>query len=209
MTKPIVHYRVDDDYITFIEEGKSAIVFPVDHQGEFVSNQKYIFTSTVQHYDSVTGEFETLNTTYRPYSDKQTIEVLMTKGYVIIEIGYEYNDEVYSTPSYGYDEQGTPVKVILDRTTAINTCAKMNFDTVVELFANRDIEYYGYSTTEIFGSSALDFMENAVTDKDEYVSLEDTHTVCRFFDELTQAQKEEFTSKMTLKFFTVKEIEVE
>lgn len=67
--KPVVHYKPNPE-IDFIAVGRSARVFPVDHQnhvpGQSVSNTKYAITSTVQSYDPVTGEFETLNTRYVP-----------------------------------------------------------------------------------------------------------------------------------------------
>lgn len=64
--KPVVHYQNDKDH--FIEAGRGAFVFPVDHPSDRISNIKLIQTSTVQTHNKETGEFETLNTCYRPVS---------------------------------------------------------------------------------------------------------------------------------------------
>lgn len=64
MQKKIVHYKKDSDVHIYV--GASAVVFPIDHPGPLVSNTKYIQTSTVISYNRATGEFETLNTIYKP-----------------------------------------------------------------------------------------------------------------------------------------------
>lgn len=60
--KPIVSYT----QLYFCEEGQGAIVKPVDHPSCLVTNLKLVLTSPVIKYDRETGEFETLNTIYRP-----------------------------------------------------------------------------------------------------------------------------------------------
>jgi hypothetical protein len=68
--KKVVHYK-EGNAVSDIIVGRSAIVFPVDHyNSESVSNKKYVVTSTVLRVDEESGEFETLNTIYRPL--KQT-----------------------------------------------------------------------------------------------------------------------------------------
>jgi hypothetical protein len=64
MPKPVVHY--DPDKYVNIQVGYSAFVTPFDHPGEDVSNTKTVITSPVRTYDQSTGEFETLNTIYKP-----------------------------------------------------------------------------------------------------------------------------------------------
>ena len=67
--KPIVHYRWGDVYPTIVE-GKPVVgIKPVDHKnhvpGQAVSNRNPVITSPVIRIGAV-GEFETLNTIYRP-----------------------------------------------------------------------------------------------------------------------------------------------
>ena len=61
MNKPIVRYNPTHN--DSIEEGVSAYVVTIDHP---VLGSQPVKTSTVQKYDKVTGEFETLNTKYIP-----------------------------------------------------------------------------------------------------------------------------------------------
>ncbi|MBC8737101.1 hypothetical protein F6X40_09800 [Paraburkholderia sp. UCT31] len=60
--KPVVNYVS----LLHCKVGQSAVVLPVDHQSPLVSNTKYVRTSVVLAYDTVTGEFETCNTRYQP-----------------------------------------------------------------------------------------------------------------------------------------------
>lgn len=63
--KKVVHYIVSPD--NFIAEGVSAFVVPVDHPDTYnVSNNCPVCTSKVLSFDIQTGEFETLNTLYKP-----------------------------------------------------------------------------------------------------------------------------------------------
>lgn len=61
MTKPIVYYRK----LISCREGDGALVIPVNHPGEFVSNTCEALTSPVVRYDRKSGEFETQNTIYQ------------------------------------------------------------------------------------------------------------------------------------------------
>jgi hypothetical protein len=65
MTKKIVHYNPEET--VRIAVGGSAVIFPIDHPDSgYVSNTMLAVTSTVLWYDESTGEFETLNTIYKP-----------------------------------------------------------------------------------------------------------------------------------------------
>lgn len=64
MPKPVVHY--DPNKYVNVQVGHSAFVTPFDHPGEDVSNTKTVITSPVRSYNKETGEFETLNTIYKP-----------------------------------------------------------------------------------------------------------------------------------------------
>lgn len=64
MNKRVVFY--DPSAETFILLGSSAYVFPINHDSPLVSNTKHVLTSEVISVDPGTGEFETLNTIYKP-----------------------------------------------------------------------------------------------------------------------------------------------
>lgn len=59
----------------------------------------------------------------------------MNKIYVIIELGYEYDDTYYSPPECG---GGLPVKYYTDSKEAEKVCEEMN----VEKRKNEDQHYY-------------------------------------------------------------------
>lgn len=63
--KPIVRYTPIPDH-DFIEAGYRALVLPVDHPSPYVSNTRSVSTSRVLSHNKDTGEFETLNTIYKP-----------------------------------------------------------------------------------------------------------------------------------------------
>ncbi len=62
MNKPIVMYNLDQFYT--VRVGACAIVCPIDHPSEQVSNRNAVHTSTVISHDKETYDFETLNTCY-------------------------------------------------------------------------------------------------------------------------------------------------
>jgi hypothetical protein len=66
MTKPIVEYATTE--YSYIKVGQRAEVLAIGHPGNDImrSGTKDVITSTVIKYDEETGEFETLNTCYKP-----------------------------------------------------------------------------------------------------------------------------------------------
>lgn len=63
--KPVVRYKA----LAVCKVGDEALVFPLDHPGNRVSNAKVARTSRVVRYDRRSGEFETENTRYVPTED--------------------------------------------------------------------------------------------------------------------------------------------
>jgi hypothetical protein len=61
--KKIVKY--DPSQTIFLKEGYCALIVPVDHPGEGVTNTKLIQTTMVEKVEA-NGAFETLNTRYCP-----------------------------------------------------------------------------------------------------------------------------------------------
>lgn len=60
--KPVVHYKSAEGKILV---GNPAIVRPIDHPSDMVSNKKHVLTSPVIKHDEDTGSFETENTRYQ------------------------------------------------------------------------------------------------------------------------------------------------
>ena len=68
MSKPTVHYRIDEH--SYVVVGQSAVVRPVDHPSPLVSNKTYVKTSPVVMVDYDSGVFETKNTRYVPVAEE-------------------------------------------------------------------------------------------------------------------------------------------
>ena len=62
MSKPIVHYEISKDNL--IKEGIGALIAPIDHPSDNVSNTVIAHTSNVLHYNEAANTFETNNTIY-------------------------------------------------------------------------------------------------------------------------------------------------
>lgn len=61
MRKKVVRYSE----LYSCEVGRSALLFPANHPGPYVSNHTAVLTSVVERYDPQTGEIETANTIYK------------------------------------------------------------------------------------------------------------------------------------------------
>ncbi len=68
--KPVVNYRPHEDQ--HIALGQSALVWPDNHPSWLVSNTTYCRTTVVERLDA-DGEFETLNTIYRPIKETENV----------------------------------------------------------------------------------------------------------------------------------------
>ena len=70
MTKQVVHYRAGSAFNVHV--GQRASVIPLDHPDTvLVENGYTATTSRVVSYDANTGEFETLNSLYKPVTAQQ------------------------------------------------------------------------------------------------------------------------------------------
>ena len=63
MRKPIVRYKPTG--YDNVELDKQALIAPMTHTSPYVSNTRYVITSTVVRIGE-NGEFETKNSIYRP-----------------------------------------------------------------------------------------------------------------------------------------------
>lgn len=92
----------------------------------------------------------------------------MTTGYVITEIGYEYNDEIYYQSESG---GGVPVKVYLDKEKAQAELDKLNMESLMTC----QIGEYSYDIKDVI--SDMDSFEKIVKkyDKEGEVNLDDSY----------------------------------
>lgn len=130
----------------------------------------------------------------------------MTIGYVITEIGYEYNDEIYTI---GENSGGVPTQIYLNKEKAIFKLELLN----IEAFVNCDIGSYAYNMTEIV-SDMYEFeslMKKYDKNLDEYfIDSYDfgswfTNNIKKFSPE---DQKYAF-SLVNLEFYTLYEVEID
>jgi hypothetical protein len=125
----------------------------------------------------------------------------MNKGYVILEVGYEYNDEVYSTGNYG-EQFEAPNEVYTDKDKAK---AEMSVRANKQL-RGLSLAHYGYGLDEITN----DEQELITFFKDEFnIEVDDED----FYDmdvpsSATDEQLEKLQGLLTLKFFRLKEVEL-
>lgn len=66
MPKPTIYYH--QDKTNNIAVGYRAFCFPVGRSAR--ADVQGVLTSTVLEYDSITGEFETLNSVYKPLTSR-------------------------------------------------------------------------------------------------------------------------------------------
>jgi hypothetical protein len=128
-------------------------------------------------------------------------------GYVIVEVGFEYNDEIYQT----LDESGGRAKIFYHhKSRADLACAKLNFEEVTRTMLSGDIGNYGYSLQDIYGYKALDYLEDQVEDLNLDIRAAgwDDDTVPNAFEKLTPDQQVRFVELMQTKFFLVHEVEI-
>lgn len=69
--KATVYYRPSK--LDVIKVGGSAFIVPVNHTSPFVSNGVRAMTSKVVWLNHTTGEFETLNSIYKPLKEETNV----------------------------------------------------------------------------------------------------------------------------------------
>lgn len=131
----------------------------------------------------------------------------MTTGYVVTEVGYEYNDEIYYQSESG---GGTPVKVFLDKAKAQAEVDKMNLESLIGC----EIGSYAYEFSDIVSDEDA-FMKiiKKYVKKDDEVDLEDGYELGEWFSanakEFSQSDKKKIAKLVTLEFFTLTEVEID
>ena len=78
---------------------------------------------------------------------------MSSKVYVVQEINYEYNDEIYHRGNYG-DSGGHPKKVFTSRADAQAAVDDLNFQTATSV----ELGSYGYEWVDIFHGEWMDLI---------------------------------------------------
>lgn len=130
----------------------------------------------------------------------------MTTGYVITEVGYEYNDEIYTENDSG---GGTPVKVYLDKAKAEAEGTKMNLDALMSC----EIGSYAYDLDDIIDDMpAFEKIIKKYDPKNE-VDIEDTYALGEWFSshapKFSESDKKKVWELISLEFFTITEVEID
>ena len=121
----------------------------------------------------------------------------MVKGYVILEVGFEYNDEIYHTGNYG-ETYAAPNTVFMDKDKAIEEVDKLN----VNKLRGEYLDYYGYGVEE-FANDEDAFMEFWRREFDKDAEYE-----FRVPSDATDEQLKGLIKLLSFRFFTLKEIEL-
>lgn len=130
----------------------------------------------------------------------------MATGYVITEVGYEYNDEIYRENDSG---GGTPVKVYLDKAKAEAEVGKMNLESLVTC----EIGQYAYDLEDIIND--MDSFEKIIKkyDKEGEVSVNDSYQLGEWFSShapnFSASDKKKLLDLVSLEFYTLTEVEID
>lgn len=131
----------------------------------------------------------------------------MATGYVVTEIGYEYNDEIYYQSENG---GGRPVRVFLDKAKAQDEVEKMNFEALMGC----EIGSYAYDLSDIV--SNMDVFTKIIKKymtEDDSVDVEDSYELGEWFSshasKFSQADQKKIAKLVTLEFYSLTEVEID
>lgn len=130
----------------------------------------------------------------------------MATGYVITEIGYEYNDEIYYQSESG---GGTPVKVYLDKEKAQADLDQLNLESLVTC----EIGQYAYDMNDIVDD--MEAFEKILKkyDKEGSLDMEDSYELGEWFSsnasKFSNTDKKKLLELVSLEFYTLTEVEID
>lgn len=130
----------------------------------------------------------------------------MATGYVITEVGYEYNDEIYYQSESG---GGTPVKVYLDKAKAEAEIDRLNLESLVTC----EIGQYAYNMSDIV--SDMPAFEKILKkyDTEGTLDLEDEYELGEWFSAkasgFSESDKKKILKLVNLEFYTLAEVEID
>ena len=121
----------------------------------------------------------------------------MTTYFTIVQLGYEYNDEIMYQPESG---GGQPVSLFKTRESANSHVDELNKKEIFNLISSDELSTYGYDWSDICDDESVIKILN-LPDLYDF-SNED-------FDNLTADQKEVFLKNLNLNFYEVYEVKLE
>ena len=130
----------------------------------------------------------------------------MATGYVITEIGYEYNDEIYSQNDSG---GGTPIRVFLDKEKAQAEVNRMNIDSLISC----EIGSYAYDLEEIIDD--IPAFEKIISKYDlkKEVNMKESYDLGKWFasnaSKFSESDKVKLLDLVMLEFFSITEVEID
>lgn len=130
----------------------------------------------------------------------------MTTGYVVSEIGYEYNDEIYHQSENG---GGNPVKIYLDKEKAQAEVDKLN----MESFLTCEIGQYAYELSDLVTDMAAFEKIIKKYDKEGEVDLEEGYELGEWFSvnasKFSKSDQKKLLELVSLEFYTLNEVEID
>lgn len=121
------------------------------------------------------------------------------KGYVVLEVGFEYNDEINHTGNYGATYEA-PNKVFLSKEKAEAQVKIQTFEKLRGL----DLGSYCYGLKEITKKGKMDILLGI--SEEMGIEIEEGGAIP---EEATDEQLEKILNCITLEFFTMVEVELE
>lgn len=122
----------------------------------------------------------------------------MSKGYVILEVGFEYNDEIYHTGNYG-ETYEAPSKVYTNKDKAEAELVKLTN----EKLRGEYIDRYGYGVDE-FAKDEDEFIEFWKKEFDPNVDYDFKVPVNATDEQLAKLQE-----LLSFNFYTLVEVDLE
>lgn len=126
------------------------------------------------------------------------INMKKQKGYVVLEVGYDYNDEVYHTGNYGAMYEA-PNKVYLDKDIAEEEVVKRTCEKLRGL----PLGAYGYGIEEIAKKGCVERLSQIC--EEIGFNIEDGDDVPK---KATDKQLQNILELIDLEFFTIVEVEI-
>lgn len=128
--------------------------------------------------------------------------------YIVVEIGWEYNDEIYQQ----YDDNGRPTRAFFSKEEATLVADKLNVSTFDDILKDSYgvLSYLDYSGMEGLGYAAIAYLDESRDDLEgtSHSDDEDGSLVYDTWTKLNSVQKLEFIRLCELKFFIVQSVPI-
>lgn len=129
------------------------------------------------------------------------------KSYIILQKGYEYNDEIYSESDSG---AGHPQKVFFNRESAQKECQRLD---ILE-FKKTNITEYTYDIEDILNCDESELLEfcnslNEKYGKPESSSRWDRPDDFRLNEKASEEESMKYANMVGISFFSVEECDVD